>query len=248
MRHLDIVDLSASYGKLKVLDGITLGVDKGQIVSLIGPSGSGKSTLLRVLVGLLPPERGEIWLDGRAIDYRRKDEVKMVRDRFAIVFQQFNLFGNMTVLGNVTVAPIRVKGRPKSEVEDLAKTLLAKVGLADKLDAYPDELSGGQQQRVAIARALALQPEILLLDEVTSALDPELVNEVLDTIRLLAADGMTMLIVSHEMAFVREVSSNVCFMAAGKVVEVSAPADIFDRPQMDRTRDFVGKILRHRAG
>ena len=245
MRHLEIADLSASYGKLRVLDGITLDVDKGQIVSLIGPSGSGKSTLLRVLMGLLAPDAGEVRLDGRAIDYRRKKDVRDVRDRFAIVFQQYNLFGNMNVLGNVTVAPIRVKGRPRREVEDLAKTLLARVGLADKLYAYPDELSGGQQQRVAIARALALQPEVLLLDEVTSALDPELVNEVLDTIRLLAADGMTMLIVSHEMAFVREVSSKTCFMSDGKVVEVGAPAEIFDRPQKDRTRDFVSKILRH---
>lgn len=245
MRHLEIADLSASYGKLRVLDGVTLDVDKGQIVSLIGPSGSGKSTLLRVLMGLLPPDVGEVRLDGRPIDYRNRNDVREVRDRFAIVFQQYNLFGNMNALGNVTVAPIRVKGRPRREVEDLAKMLLAKVGLADKLHAYPDELSGGQQQRVAIARALALQPEVLLLDEVTSALDPELVNEVLDTIRLLAADGMTMLIVSHEMAFVREVSSKTFFMADGKVVEVGTPAEIFDRPQKDRTRDFVGKILRH---
>jgi polar amino acid transport system ATP-binding protein len=245
LRHLEIADLFASYGKNRVLDGITLAIDKGQIVALIGPSGSGKSTLLRVLMGLLVPERGEVRLDGNPIDYSRKADIRAVRDRFAIVFQQYNLFGNMNVLSNVTVAPIKVKGRPRAEVEDLARNLLARVGLGDKLQAYPDELSGGQQQRVAIARALALQPEVLLLDEVTSALDPELVNEVLDAIRGLARDGMTMLIVSHEMAFVREVSSRVCFMAEGKVVEVGSPADIFDRPQRERTRDFVGKILRH---
>jgi polar amino acid transport system ATP-binding protein len=245
LRHLDIVDLSASYDKLRVLNGITLAVDKGEIVSLIGPSGSGKSTLLRVLMGLLQPDGGEVRLDGRPIDYCKKADVRYVRDRFAIVFQQYNLFGNMTVLGNVTVAPIRVKHRPQAEVRDLAKSLLSKVGLADKLNAYPDELSGGQQQRVAIARALALQPEVLLLDEVTSALDPELVNEVLDAIRLLAADGMTMLIVSHEMAFVREVSAKVTFMADGRIVEIGTPKDIFDRPQVERTREFVGKILHH---
>ncbi len=168
-----------------------------------------------------------------------------MRDRLAIVFQQYNLFQNMTVLGNVTVAPVKVKGRPRAEVEREAEALLAKVGLGSKLHAYPDELSGGQQQRVAIARALALHPEILLLDEVTSALDPELVGEVLDTIRALAADGMTMVIVSHEMAFIREVASKAVLMADGKVVETGPPADIFDRPREARTREFVSRILRH---
>jgi polar amino acid transport system ATP-binding protein len=169
-----------------------------------------------------------------------------VRDRAAIVFQQYNLFQNMTVLRNTTIAPIKVKRRPAREVEAEARAILAKVGLAAKLDAYPDELSGGQQQRVAIARALTLKPEILLLDEVTSALDPELVADVLDTIRLLATEGMTMVIVSHEMAFVREVSSKVVFMAEGRVVEVGPPQTVFDAPQEARTREFVGKILRHR--
>ncbi|MBL8669586.1 MAG: amino acid ABC transporter ATP-binding protein [Alphaproteobacteria bacterium] len=245
MPHLDVADLAASYGATRVLDGITLSVEKGEIVSLIGPSGSGKSTLLRVLVGLLVPERGAVSLGGQRIDYRDRQAVRAVRDKVAIVFQQFNLFQNMTVLDNVTVAPVKVKRRDRREVEDLAKALLARVGLADKHRAYPDELSGGQQQRVAIARALALQPEVLLLDEVTSALDPELVNEVLDAIRLLARDGMTMLIVSHEMAFVREVSRQVVFMADGRVVETGAPRAIFDAPVEARTRDFVSKILRH---
>jgi polar amino acid transport system ATP-binding protein len=223
LHHLEIVDLKASYGDLPVLEQISLTVGKGEIVSLIGPSGSGKSTL----------------------DYGNKKAVRAVRDRFAIVFQQYNLFQNMTVLQNVTVAPVKVKKRKAAEVESEAKELLAKVGLADKFKSYPDELSGGQQQRVAIARALALRPEILLLDEVTSALDPELVNEVLDAIRLLAAEGMTMFIVSHEMGFVREVSSKVVFMADGRVVEVGAPNQIFDNPREARTQDFVGKILRH---
>jgi polar amino acid transport system ATP-binding protein len=163
----------------------------------------------------------------------------------AIVFQQYNLFQNMDVMRNVTIAPIKIKRRPRAEVEAEAVKILARVGLAEKAKAYPDQLSGGQQQRVAIARALALKPEILLLDEVTSALDPELVNEVLDTIRSLARDGMTMLLVSHEMAFVREVASKVVMMDKGRVVEVGKPADIFDRPQTDRAREFVGKILRH---
>ena len=245
MHHLEIVDLKASYGDLPVLEQISLTIGKGEIVCLIGPSGSGKSTLFRVLMGLLPPAEGEVRLDGDAIDYGNKKAVRAVRDRFAIVFQQYNLFQNMTVLQNVTVAPVKVKKRNAAEVESEAKELLAKVGLADKFKSYPDELSGGQQQRVAIARALALRPEILLLDEVTSALDPELVNEVLDAIRLLAAEGMTMFIVSHEMGFVREVSSKVVFMAEGRVVEVGSPNEIFDNPREVRTREFVGKILRH---
>ncbi len=245
MPQLEITDLKATYGGAAVLEKIDLKVEKGEIVSLIGPSGSGKSTLLRVLIGLLPPVAGGVRLDGVEIDYASKAALRSLRDRIAIVFQQYNLFQNMTVLQNVTIAPTKVKRRPAAEVQELAKDLLSKVGLSDKHEAYPDELSGGQQQRVAIARALALQPEILLLDEVTSALDPELVNEVLDAVRLLAAEGMTMFIVSHEMGFVREVSSKVAFMADGHIVEIGTPEMIFDAPQMERTKDFVGKILRH---
>ena len=245
MPSLDIADLRAAYGKQQVLDGISLSVGSGEILGLIGPSGSGKSTVLRVLVGLLRPQSGYIKLDGITVDYAKKSDVQAVRDRFAIVFQQYNLFQNMTVLENVTIAPVKIKKRPRAEVEADAKQVLAKVGLADKLASYPDQLSGGQQQRVAIARALALKPEILLLDEVTAALDPELVAEVLDTIRVLACDGMTMLIVSHEMGFVREVATKVAIMADGKVVEMGSPAQIFDAPREQRTRDFVSKILRH---
>ena len=245
MHHLVIDGLSASYGDQPILQGISLVIDKGEIMALIGPSGSGKSTLLRVLVGLLLPNAGCVTLDGDEIDYKNRTQLKHLRDRFAIVFQQYNLFQNMTALDNVTVAPIEVRGRPRREVEEEAKALLEKVGLADKFDAYPDELSGGQQQRVAIARALALRPEILLLDEVTSALDPELVGEVLDSIWLLAEEGMTMLIVSHEMGFVREVASRVAFMADGRMIEVSSPRKIFDDPNEARTQDFVARILRH---
>ena len=245
MPALDIVDLTAGYGAARVLDGITLGVGSGEILGLIGPSGSGKSTILRVLVGLLKPSGGRISLDREPIDYSRPADVRRMRDRVAIVFQQYNLFQNMSVLGNVTIAPVKINKRPRAEVEAEARRLLESVGLGDKLEAYPDQLSGGQQQRVAIARALALRPEILLLDEVTAALDPELVSEVLDSIRTLAREGMTMLIVSHEMGFIREVASKVAFMANGKVVEMGPPAQIFDAPREARTREFVSKILRH---
>ena len=245
MHHLEIKELSARYGRLDVLHGVTFSVGRGEVVSLIGPSGSGKSTLLRVLMGLTHPTGGEVRVDGEPVNYNSHSSLRTARDRMAIVFQQYNLFQNMDVMRNVTLAPVKIKKRNRREVEAEAADLLAKVGLAEKHKAYPDELSGGQQQRVAIARALALRPEILLLDEVTSALDPELVNEVLDTIRQLAADGMTMIIVSHEMGFVREVSSKVVMMDKGQVVEVGPPAQIFAAPTTDRCREFVGKILRH---
>lgn len=243
--HLEIDGIEAAYGKTRVLDGISFGVPKGQTVGLIGPSGSGKSTILRVLTGLLTPSKGVVRIAGETIDYRSKAAVKRLRERSAIVFQQYNLFQNLSVLDNVTIAPIKVRGLRRKDVEMEARTLLARVGLDDKLDSYPDELSGGQQQRVAIARALCLKPDLLLLDEVTAALDPELVSEVLDTIRALVDEGMTMLIVSHEMGFIREISSEVAFMAEGKLVELASPDTIFDHPQENRTRDFVSKILRH---
>jgi len=197
------------------------------------------------VTGLLKPHAGVVHVAGTQVDYGSAAALQKVRDRFAVVFQQYNLFQNMTALRNVTIAPTIVKKRDAAEVEREARALLEKVGLSHRIEAYPDELSGGQQQRVAIARALALKPEILLLDEVTSALDPELVAEVLDTIRVLAAEGITMLIVSHEMGFVREISSKVVFMADGKVVEVGPTQQIFDAPQTERCADFVRRILRH---
>lgn len=245
MPHLVIDNLSASYDTTPVLKDVSLSVDRGDIVSIIGPSGSGKSTLLRVLVGLLKPKAGTVSVGGDIVNYDSPQALKEVRDRFAVVFQQYNLFQNMTAIRNVTIAPTVVKGKPVKQVEDEARALLDKVGLGDKLKSYPDELSGGQQQRVAIARALALKPEVLLLDEVTSALDPELVGEVLDTIRVLASEGMTMLVVSHEMGFVREIARTVVFMADGKIVEVGTPQQIFENPKTERTRDFVGRILSH---
>jgi polar amino acid transport system ATP-binding protein len=243
--QLEIVDLKASYGPHTVLERINLSVEKGEIVSLIGPSGSGKSTLLRVLMGLLLPEGGSVRLNGSEVNYADRAAVRALRSDIAIVFQQYNLFENMTVIDNVMITPTKIKRWPRAEVEQNAINILTRVGLAHRLHAYPDQLSGGQQQRVAIARALALKPKVLFLDEVTAALDPELVNEVLDTIRELASDGITMFIVSHEMSFVREVSSKVVFMAGGHVVETGTPQQVFDAPQEARTREFVGKILRH---
>jgi polar amino acid transport system ATP-binding protein len=243
--HLDIINLSASYASHKVLSGVNLEVEKGEVVALVGPSGSGKSTLLRVLMGLTLPSEGTVKVDGREIDYHSKASLRAARDRMAIVFQQYNLFQNMNVMRNITIAPVEIKGRRKREAEEDARRILARMGLVDKETAYPDQLSGGQQQRVAIARALALKPEILLLDEVTSALDPELVNEVLDAVRQLAAEGMTMLIVSHEMAFVREVASKVVMMDKGQIVETGVPRELIDRPKTNRAREFFGKILRH---
>lgn len=245
MSYLKLENVEAAYGTIRVLNGINLDVDKGDVVSLIGPSGSGKSTLLRVLVGLNKPLSGRVLLKEAPIDYRSRKSLRAARDHFAIVFQQYNLFQNMTVLKNVTIAPVKIKKWDSRQVEKDAVALLEKVGLGDKIKAYPDELSGGQQQRVAIARALALRPDILLLDEVTSALDPELVNEVLDTIRLLSKEGRTMIIVSHEMAFVKEISDKVVFMDQGRIVEIGSPKEVMDNPKTDRAGEFMAKILRH---
>jgi len=245
LHHLEIHNVSSAYGKQEVLKDVTLTADKGEVISLIGPSGSGKSTLLRVLIGLTPPTSGEIFVAGEKIDYGNRKSVRALRDHMSIVFQQYNLFQNMNVMRNVTIAPVKIKKRPKAEAEEAACALLDKVGMGDKHDAYPDQLSGGQQQRVAIARALATNPEILLLDEVTSALDPERVNEVLDTIRALTDEGITMLIVSHEMSFVREVSTRVAMMDEGRIVEVDSPEKIFGSPAEERTKRFVSKIISH---
>ena len=244
MPQIEIKSLNAYYDKLHVLKDINLNVEKGEILSLIGPSGSGKSSLLKMLVGLLTPKSGEVNLNNKSVSYSNKSDLRSVREQIAIVFQQYNLFQNMNVLKNVCIAPTKIQKRDQKQVEEQAINLLEKVGLKDKLKSYPDELSGGQQQRVAIARALCLNPEILLLDEVTSALDPELVQEVLDTIRILASEGMTMLIVSHEMSFVKEVSNKVVFMDEGSIIEVNDPKIIFDNPKEKRTLDFVSKILK----
>ena len=246
MSQIEIKSLNAYYDKLHVLKDINLNVEKGEILSLIGPSGSGKSSLLKMLVGLLTPKSGEVSLNNDLVNYTSKSDLRTIREQIAIVFQQYNLFQNMNVLKNVCIAPTKIQKRNPKEVNEQALYLLEKVGLQDKLKSYPDELSGGQQQRVAIARALCLNPQILLLDEITSALDPELVKEVLDSIRLLASEGMTMLIVSHEMNFVKEVSSRVVFMDNGSIIEVNSPKNIFEKPEEKRTLDFVGKILKEK--
>jgi len=244
LSQIEIKSLNAYYDKLHVLKDINLNVEKGEILSLIGPSGSGKSSLLKMLVGLLKPKSGNVILNNNQLNYSNNSDLRIIREKIAIVFQQYNLFQNMNVLKNVCIAPTKIQKRDKKQVEEQAINLLEKVGLKDKLKSYPDELSGGQQQRVAIARALCLNPEILLLDEVTSALDPELVQEVLDSVRLLASEGMTMLIVSHEMSFVKEVSSRVVFMDNGSIIEINDPKIIFESPKKKRTLDFVGKILK----
>ena len=244
MPQIEIKSLNAYYDKLHVLKDVEVKVEKGEIISLIGPSGSGKSSLLKMLVGLLVPKSGEVKINNEVINYENKKDLRVVREKIGIVFQQYNLFQNMNVLKNVCIAPTKIQKRDSKQVEEQAVELLEKVGLKDKLKSYPDELSGGQQQRVAIARALCLNPQILLLDEITSALDPELVQEVLDSIRLLASEGMTMLIVSHEMSFVKEVSSKVIFMDNGSIIEVNKPKLIFESPKEKRTSDFVSKILK----
>jgi ABC-type polar amino acid transport system ATPase subunit len=230
------------FGHLHVLNDVSLDVSKGEVVVIIGPSGSGKSTLLRCLNRLEPVQSGEIWIDGIRLDHH-KTNIRQVRAEVGIVFQAFNLFPHLTVIRNVMLAPIVVRRRPETEVRQEALALLAKVGLQDKVDGYPSQLSGGQQQRVAIARALAMQPKLMLFDEVTSALDPELVREVLDVMKQLARDGMTMIVVSHEMGFAREVADRVIFMDEGRILEQGTAAEIFDRPQNQRTREFLGKIL-----
>ena len=237
-----VKNIHKHFGKLHVLNDVSLDVAKGEVVVIIGPSGSGKSTLLRCLNYLEPVQKGEIWIDGIRLDHHRTN-IRTVRAEVGIVFQSFNLFPHLTVIKNVMLAPVVVRKRPEKEVREAAVAMLAKVGLQDKVDAYPSQLSGGQQQRVAIARALAMQPKLMLFDEVTSALDPELVREVLDVMKQLARDGMTMIVVTHEMGFAREVADRVVFMDEGRIVEEGKAADIFDRPQEQRTREFLGKIL-----
>jgi ABC-type polar amino acid transport system ATPase subunit len=230
------------FGSLHVLKDVSLDVAKGEVVVIIGPSGSGKSTLLRCLNYLEPVQTGEIWIDGIRLDHH-KTNIRAVRAEVGIVFQSFNLFPHLTALRNIMLAPLVVRRRPAAEVRHEALAILAKVGLQDKVDAYPSQLSGGQQQRVAIARALAMQPKLMLFDEVTSALDPELVREVLDVMKQLARDGMTMIVVTHEMGFAREVADRVVFMDEGRIIEEGTAADIFDRPRNQRTKEFLGKIL-----
>jgi polar amino acid transport system ATP-binding protein len=241
MSFIDILDISKSYGEVPVLKRLAMTVNEHDVVCMIGPSGSGKSTLLRCINGLELIDDGEILVHGDRITGRGVDVDALRRD-IGIVFQGYNLFPHMSVLENVTLAPIRVLKQPKGEAEERAMTLLKRVGLEHKAKEYPDRLSGGQQQRVAIVRALAMDPMVLLLDEITSALDPELVSEVLNIVRDLASEGMTMLLATHEMGFAREVSSKVCFLYNGSVYEEGPPEQIFSEPVRDRTCAFLKSI------
>jgi polar amino acid transport system ATP-binding protein len=242
---LKLEGIHKSFGKLHVLRGVDLSVERGGAVCVIGPSGSGKSTLLRCINLLEPPDEGRIFLEGKEITGTGKADVDFVRRRVGMVFQQFNLFPHKRAIENVSLAQETVLGRSSEEARVKSKALLERVGLTDKIDEYPERLSGGQQQRVAIARALAMDPHVMLFDEVTSALDPELVKEVLDVMRELAAEGMTMVVVTHEMGFASEVADEVAFMDAGVVVETGPPAQVLAQPRQERTKRFLGLVLEH---
>ena len=251
---IQVTDLKKHYnrGAIKALDGVSVDIERGDVMVVIGPSGSGKSTFLRSLNLLEEPTGGSIVFDGVDITKKkvRDAEGKLVkldidqhRQKMGMVFQHFNLFPHMTILDNMTLAPIKVKGMSKAAAEEKALALLDRVGLKDRAEAYPIQLSGGQKQRVAIVRALAMEPEVMLFDEPTSALDPEMVGEVLDVMKELARDGMTMVVVTHEMGFAREVGNRVLFMADGQLLEEGSPSDIFERPQNPRLQDFLSKVL-----
>ncbi|MER7134355.1 amino acid ABC transporter ATP-binding protein [Streptosporangium saharense] len=249
---VDLRDVHKSFGSLKVLRGVDLRVARGEVTVILGPSGSGKSTLLRTVNHLEKVDSGSVRVDGELVGYRqsgdklyelREREILRQRTRIGFVFQHFNLFPHLTALENVVEAPLSAQRRPRAEVHRLAVRLLDRVGLADKKDVYPGQLSGGQQQRVAIARALALEPKVILFDEPTSALDPELVGEVLDVVKDLARSGTTMIVVTHEVGFAREVADTVVFMDDGRVVEQGPPAQVLDAPRHERTRVFLSKVL-----
>ena len=239
---IKVENLTKSFGELEVLKGINQEIKDGEVVVVIGPSGSGKSTFLRCLNLLESPTSGKIFLDDEEITSKKID-INKVREDMGMVFQSFNLFNNLNILDNITLAPTLVKKMEKAKAEEKARELLARVGLPDKAEAFPKSLSGGQKQRIAIARALAMNPKVMLFDEPTSALDPEMVGEVLDIMKDLAREGMTMVVVTHEMGFAREVGDRIIFMDGGYVVEEGSPEEIFGNPQNDRTKDFLGKVL-----
>ncbi len=239
---ISVTNLCKTFGKLDVLKGITVEIDKGDVICVIGPSGSGKSTFLRCLNLLEKPTSGSIVFEGDELTDRKID-INLHRQKMGMVFQHFNLFPHMTVLDNLTCAPIMLKKIPKEQAEKKALELLARVGLADRAGSWPNQLSGGQKQRVAIVRALCMEPDVMLFDEPTSALDPEMVGEVLDVMKELAVSGMTMVVVTHEMAFAREVSNRVLFLDDGIIAEEGTPAEIFGAPKSERLRSFLAKVL-----
>ena len=241
---IKIKNLEKTYGDLKVLKGISTDIKEGEVISIIGPSGSGKSTFLRCINRLEEPTNGEIDIEGENI-VSPKVYINKIREKVGMVFQHFNLFPHKTVLENITIGPIKLKKTSQEEAEKIAISLLEKVGLADKKDVYPNKLSGGQKQRVAIARALAMNPKIILFDEPTSALDPEMIGEVLEVMKDLAREGMTMIVVTHEMGFARTVANRVFFMDQGTILEDGSPKEIFDNPKEERTKEFLDKVLNH---
>lgn len=239
---INVENLSKNFGNLKVLKNISTTINKGEVISIIGPSGSGKSTFLRCINKLEEPTEGHIYIDGMDLMDKNTD-INKIRERVGMVFQHFNLFPNMTVLENLILSPTIVKKESKEEAEKYALYLLQKVDLSDKANSYPNQLSGGQEQRIAIARALAMKPEVILFDEPTSALDPEMIKEVLDVMRNLAKEGMTMLIVTHEMGFARNVGNRILFMDNGEIIEDCSPKDFFENPTNERIKDFLNKVL-----
>lgn len=241
-KYIEIIDAVKNFGHVKALSGVNLTVKKGEVVLIIGPSGSGKSTLLRSVNRLERLDSGKILIDGESVTDPNSD-IRHIREEVGMVFQSFNLFPHLSVLDNISLAPISVLKKPKNEAVEIAKTLLAKVGLSDKEKAWPEQLSGGQQQRVAIARALAMNPKVMLFDEPTSALDPEMIKEVLDVMTELAKEGMTMLVVSHEMGFARAAAHRIIFMDAGQIIEEAPPESFFTSPREERTRKFLEHIL-----
>ncbi len=241
---ITIKNVNKSFGTHQVLTDVSLEVPKSNVIALIGPSGAGKSTLIRTLNALEPIDNGEIIVDGVSI-HDKKTNINKARINIGFVFQNFNLYPFLTALQNVTMAPLKVKGMSKEAAEKRGKELLISLGLGDKFDAYPGRLSGGQQQRVAIARSLAMDPQVMLFDEPTSALDPEMVTEVLDAIRKLAHDGMTMVVVTHEMGFAKEICDEIVFMADGKIVEKAPPSKFFTNPDSERAKNFLSKVLNH---
>ena len=240
---IDVKHLSKSFGEVEVLKDINETIEKGEMVVIVGPSGSGKSTFLRCLNLMEKPTSGDIFFEGENITQANEHEMNKLRQRMGMVFQHFNLFPHMTILDNMTLAPMKVKGVSKEEAEKKALELLDRVGLADRANAYPIQLSGGQKQRVAIVRALAMEPDVMLFDEPTSALDPEMVGEVLDVMKELAKEGMTMVVVTHEMGFAREVGNRVLFMADGKLLVDGTPEEIFENPTNPRLQEFLSKVL-----
>jgi len=232
------------FGDLHVLRDINLAVAKGEVLVVCGPSGSGKSTLIRCINRLEPIQQGELIVDNMKV-HDKKTNMTLLRAEIGFVFQSFNLYPHMTALGNVTIAPMKVRKMPKNDAQQLGLQILQRVGLGDRAESYPEQLSGGQQQRVAIARGLCMRPKIMLFDEPTSALDPEMINEVLDVMRDLAKEGMTMIVVTHEMGFAREVANRIVFMDEGQIMEIAPPEDFFTNPQTDRGKAFLSKILTH---